>query len=90
MRKRLLSRNLPKAGKNKRIKKTVSFLKRQRMYIQSTNIVHLLIWNLGDKVWLETHIWHAKRMKMENMWGYRLVRVPFPQGIPSEKSLTFT
>jgi len=27
-----------------------------------------------DKTWLETHIWHAKRMKMENMWGYRLVR----------------
>ncbi|KAF8073840.1 NUC188 domain-containing protein [Lyophyllum atratum] len=26
-----------------------------------------------DKLWLETHIWHAKRMKMENMWGYRLV-----------------
>ncbi|TDL22253.1 POP1-domain-containing protein [Rickenella mellea] len=25
-----------------------------------------------DKAWLETHIWHAKRMKMENMWGYRL------------------
>ncbi|KAE9383432.1 POP1-domain-containing protein [Gymnopus androsaceus JB14] len=22
-----------------------------------------------DKKWLETHIWHAKRMKMENMWG---------------------
>lgn len=29
---------------------------------------------LVDKTWLETHIWHAKRMKMENMWGYRLVR----------------
>jgi hypothetical protein len=27
----------------------------------------------GDKSWLETHIWHAKRMKMENLWGYRLV-----------------
>ncbi|KAH8104719.1 POP1-domain-containing protein [Cristinia sonorae] len=29
-----------------------------------------------DKVWLETHIWHAKRMKMENMWGYRLAVQP--------------
>jgi hypothetical protein len=27
-----------------------------------------------DKTWLETHLWHAKRMKMSNMWGYRLVR----------------
>ncbi|KAG6811630.1 hypothetical protein H0H92_006499 [Tricholoma furcatifolium] len=29
-----------------------------------------------DKLWLETHIWHAKRMKMENMWGYRLAVCP--------------
>jgi hypothetical protein len=29
---------------------------------------------LEDKKWLETHLWHAKRMRMENMWGYRLVR----------------
>ncbi|KAK0504008.1 POP1-domain-containing protein [Armillaria luteobubalina] len=29
-----------------------------------------------DKIWLETHLWHAKRMKMENMWGYRLAVHP--------------
>ncbi|KAI9058196.1 POP1-domain-containing protein [Trametes sanguinea] len=29
-----------------------------------------------DKSWLETHIWHAKRMHMENMWGYRLAVTP--------------
>ncbi|KAJ7780582.1 NUC188 domain-containing protein [Mycena maculata] len=29
-----------------------------------------------DKSWLETHIWHAKRMRMENMWGYRLAVTP--------------
>ncbi|KAG9026385.1 hypothetical protein FRB95_008900 [Tulasnella sp. JGI-2019a] len=29
-----------------------------------------------DKTWLETHIWHAKRMKMENLWGYRLALHP--------------
>ncbi|KAF8650133.1 hypothetical protein AX16_005369 [Volvariella volvacea WC 439] len=29
-----------------------------------------------DKVWLETHLWHAKRMKMEDMWGYRLAVHP--------------
>jgi len=27
----------------------------------------------GDKKWLETHLWHTKRMHMENIWGYRLV-----------------
>ena len=25
-----------------------------------------------DKKWLETHLWHAKRMKMVTKWGYRL------------------
>lgn len=29
-----------------------------------------------DKTWLETHIWHAKRMKMESIWGYRLAIEP--------------
>ena len=29
-----------------------------------------------DKRWLETHIWHAKRMHMNNMWGYRLAVTP--------------
>jgi hypothetical protein len=26
--------------------------------------------------WLETHIWHAKRMHMKNFWGYRLALRP--------------
>ncbi|KAF5369289.1 hypothetical protein D9758_002524 [Tetrapyrgos nigripes] len=29
-----------------------------------------------DKSWLETHLWHAKRMHMEDMWGYRLAVTP--------------
>ncbi|KIP10247.1 hypothetical protein PHLGIDRAFT_267125 [Phlebiopsis gigantea 11061_1 CR5-6] len=29
-----------------------------------------------QKVWLETHIWHAKRMHMEELWGYRLAATP--------------
>ncbi|KAL1736710.1 ribonucleases P/MRP protein subunit POP1-domain-containing protein [Schizophyllum commune] len=29
-----------------------------------------------DKSWLETHVWHAKRMLMKNMWGYRLAVKP--------------
>ncbi|KAL1711123.1 ribonucleases P/MRP protein subunit POP1-domain-containing protein [Schizophyllum commune] len=29
-----------------------------------------------DKSWLETHVWHAKRMIMNNMWGYRLAIKP--------------
>lgn len=25
-----------------------------------------------NNVWLETHIWHAKRFRMLNLWGYRI------------------
>ncbi|KAI9094118.1 ribonucleases P/MRP protein subunit POP1-domain-containing protein [Phlyctochytrium arcticum] len=28
------------------------------------------------KGWLETHVWHAKRMKMVNIWGYKISRRP--------------
>ena len=27
----------------------------------------------GEKLWLGTHVWHAKRMHMTDIWGYRLV-----------------
>ncbi|TFK52515.1 POP1-domain-containing protein [Heliocybe sulcata] len=58
-RRKALGRSKPKRGKEKRITRTESFLRRQR-----------------DKTWLETHIWHAKRMHMENSWGYRLAVRP--------------
>ncbi|KAF7299081.1 hypothetical protein MIND_00856400 [Mycena indigotica] len=54
-----LARLRPKHGKEKRVGRTESFIRRQK-----------------DKSWLETHIWHAKRMHMENMWGYRLAVTP--------------
>lgn len=31
---------------------------------------------LESKKWLETHMWHTKRMKMVNIWGYRLASRP--------------
>lgn len=30
----------------------------------------------GNKTWLPTHIWHAKRFHMVNIWGYRLPNTP--------------
>ncbi|KAJ7175799.1 ribonucleases P/MRP protein subunit POP1-domain-containing protein [Mycena filopes] len=59
VKKKALARLRPKQGKDKRLSRTETFLKRQR-----------------DKSWLETHIWHAKRMRMQNMWGYRLAVTP--------------
>ncbi|TPX34544.1 hypothetical protein SmJEL517_g02836 [Synchytrium microbalum] len=35
------------------------------------------------KRWLETHIWHAKRMKMIEIWGYRLAEHPNDKSLRS-------
>lgn len=32
-------------------------------------------------VWLETHIWHAKRFKMAELWGYKVPLHPCDKGI---------
>ncbi|KAG8816139.1 hypothetical protein FRC17_000417 [Serendipita sp. 399] len=40
-----------------------------------------------NKRWLETHIWHAKRMRMENLWGYRLALHPTEKSMrPSHRA----
>ncbi|ORY73594.1 ribonucleases P/MRP protein subunit POP1-domain-containing protein [Leucosporidium creatinivorum] len=36
----------------------------------------LLLRRQRHKIWLETHIWHAKRMHMTNIWGHRLAEKP--------------
>lgn len=37
-----------------------------------------------DKKWMETHVWHAKRMKMVILWGYK---IPFTPNLKSTKAL---
>ncbi|KAH7820136.1 putative ribonucleases P/MRP protein subunit POP1 [Monocercomonoides exilis] len=37
---------------------------------------YLDIHNTNRGVWLETHIWHAKRFHMENKWGFMLAKSP--------------
>eukprot|EP00041_Stephanoeca_diplocostata_P024424 m.618460 g.618460 ORF g.618460 m.618460 type:complete len:834 (-) comp22528_c0_seq12:133-2634(-) len=31
--------------------------------------------------WLETHIWHAKRMHMQTRWGWRMAAAPCEKGV---------
>lgn len=31
--------------------------------------------------WLESHIWHAKRMKMTELWGYKIALYPNDKGV---------
>ncbi|CAB4382576.1 unnamed protein product [Rhizophagus irregularis] len=35
----------------------------------------------GNKKWLETHMWHSKRMKMTEIWGYKLAEHPNEKSI---------
>jgi len=73
VRRKALGRSMPQRGKAKRISRTESFLRRQRSIHSSSTTSAFTDCYSGDKTWLETHIWHAKRMHMNNIWGYRLV-----------------
>ncbi|PPQ68334.1 hypothetical protein CVT24_004815 [Panaeolus cyanescens] len=50
--------------------------KKQKGKASSQNRTENLLKRQIDKTWLETHLWHSKRMHMENMWGYRLATSP--------------
>jgi hypothetical protein len=77
MRRKALGRSLPKRGKDKREPRSDVFRQRQSELQEPETLGPVLRLHsiLGDKKWLETHLWHAKRMHMENMWGYRLVSI---------------
>ncbi|KAI8970247.1 ribonucleases P/MRP protein subunit POP1-domain-containing protein [Mycotypha africana] len=40
------------------------------------NTVEEFLRRQKSKKWLETHIWHTKRMKMNDIWGYRIASRP--------------
>ena len=79
LRRKVLGRSLPKRGKDRRELRSGAFARRQsKFYVLETICSASSVFMIsGDKEWLETHLWHAKRMHMENMWGYRLVGTYF-------------
>ncbi|BGP20434.1 hypothetical protein JCM10213_001558 [Rhodosporidiobolus nylandii] len=40
------------------------------------------------KIWLETHVWHAKRMHMTEIWGHRLALTPTAKAFRSSHRAT--
>ncbi|KAF1801227.1 ribonucleases P/MRP protein subunit POP1-domain-containing protein [Mucor lusitanicus] len=54
----------------KLIRKKVKKIKTPR------NTVQEFLRRQKSKKWLETHMWHAKRMKMKDIWGYRIASRP--------------
>jgi len=62
-----MQRELDKAN-NSAPKGAESRRKRRRNLIRSVDFSY----RAGKHRWLETHIWHAKRMKMVDSFGYRV------------------
>ncbi|KAI8978898.1 ribonucleases P/MRP protein subunit POP1-domain-containing protein [Pilobolus umbonatus] len=50
--------------------------KKMRKIKRPTVIMKEYLRRQKSKKWLETHIWHAKRMKMADIWGYRIASRP--------------
>jgi ribonuclease P/MRP protein subunit POP1 len=49
---------------------------KRRKLLRSSRI-EILHGRQREKAWLETHIWHAKRMKMKDIWMYRIVSLQY-------------
>ncbi|KAJ9106265.1 hypothetical protein QFC21_001410 [Naganishia friedmannii] len=65
------SKDITVKTQKKRAKAKARFLKKKGL--TKTDIYRK---RQRDKTWLETHVWHAKRMEMEDLWGYRIARTP--------------
>ncbi|CAE6421566.1 unnamed protein product [Rhizoctonia solani] len=57
-------------------KKFIKLLKRKRCLASSSGRAESFAKRQRKKTWLETHLWHAKRMHMRDIWGYRLAERP--------------
>ncbi|CAE6477869.1 unnamed protein product [Rhizoctonia solani] len=57
-------------------KKFLKLLKRKRRLASSSGRAESFAKRQREKTWLETHLWHAKRMHMQDIWGYRLAERP--------------
>ncbi|ORY94034.1 NUC188 domain-domain-containing protein [Syncephalastrum racemosum] len=49
-------------------------IKGKRKPTRSNTLVEEYLRRSKTNKWLETHIWHTKRFKMEDIWGYRLAK----------------
>ncbi|KAH7105275.1 POP1-domain-containing protein [Auriculariales sp. MPI-PUGE-AT-0066] len=70
--KRHRERALAEIGDAVRVKKRIP----KRGFAKRLTKTEVFLRRQKDKTWLETHLWHAKRMHMANLWGYRLAESP--------------
>ncbi|KAF8610299.1 POP1-domain-containing protein [Ceratobasidium sp. AG-I] len=57
-------------------KKFMKLLRRKTRLASGSKRTERFLKRQKNKTWLETHLWHAKRMHMQDVWGYRLAIRP--------------
>lgn len=63
---------MQKSGLENQVKKRPSRKYRRK----PSNLLKEYTRRSKNYVWLETHIWHAKRFRMKNVWGYKIPWTP--------------
>ncbi|XP_062583770.1 ribonucleases P/MRP protein subunit POP1-like [Saccostrea cucullata] len=80
MRRRAMSHNIKRLPHRVREMVTIKANKHKkpsrRHRRRPNNLLQEYVRRQKTKVWLETHIWHAKRFKMIEKWGYRIPYQP--------------
>ncbi|GAA6042385.1 hypothetical protein JCM8097_004489 [Rhodosporidiobolus ruineniae] len=74
LRKRALAEVPKDAAKPKRV--TRKMLGKHRLRKKPGLKAQMFLKRQQNKIWLETHVWHAKRMHMTEIWGHRLAEMP--------------
>ncbi|GAA5912659.1 hypothetical protein JCM6882_004704 [Rhodosporidiobolus microsporus] len=74
LRKRALAEVPKDAAKPKRVSRKM--LGRHRLRKKPGLKTQMFLRRQQKKIWLETHVWHAKRMHMTEIWGHRLAEKP--------------
>lgn len=80
MRRRAMSHNVKRMPRRVREMVTIKANKHKKPSRKHRrrpkNLLQEYIRRQKSKIWLETHIWHAKRFKMAEKWGYKIPYQP--------------
>ncbi|GAA5844126.1 hypothetical protein JCM11251_001826 [Rhodosporidiobolus azoricus] len=74
LRQRALAEVPKDAAKPKRVSRKM--LGKHRLRKKPGMKAQMFLHRQQKNIWLETHVWHAKRMHMTEMWGHRLAEKP--------------
>ncbi|GAA6015972.1 hypothetical protein JCM10207_006824 [Rhodosporidiobolus poonsookiae] len=86
LRKRALAEVPKDAAKPKRVSRKM--LGKHRLRKRPGLKAEMFLKRQQKKIWLESHVWHAKRMHMTEIWGHRLAQTPTAKSFRSSYRAT--